>query len=157
MDNELYHYGVRGMRWGVRRNTKLLGSSDSAKSAKAAEALKKHREKGSAEIAKLKKRGVELERRSEQRVINDEARAARLMNRAANHERRATRFLTTRRAAERHMNRAYVLNTRAKQLTARANEAKARVNANAAMIKAFEREIGNIDRALADRGKRYIS
>ena len=55
-DGELYHYGVKGMKWGVRRAQKALSKASSSRdSDRALSKLQKHRDKGSAELAKLKK------------------------------------------------------------------------------------------------------
>ena len=42
--DELYHYGIPGMRWGIRRAQKILGSSDASvdKKKKAVQSLQKH-------------------------------------------------------------------------------------------------------------------
>lgn len=156
-EDELYHYGVKGMRWGVRRNTKLLNSSDSAKRAKAASALKKHREKGTAEIAKLKKKGVKLEKAYEEKIIKNENRAAKLNSKAASKRRRAYGLFVSGDKAKDYIAEAEFLETKANYLTAKANEAKAKINKNKAMVSAFEREVGNIDTAFANVGRKYVN
>lgn len=56
-NNELYHYGVRGMKWGVRKATKTLSSSKSTveQREKAISSLQKHKIKASAKVAKLER------------------------------------------------------------------------------------------------------
>ena len=68
MDNELYHYGVLGMKWGVRRDRSRSGSSGSSirkktslnlsDDARTAEKLKKKKlgEMSNAELRKLNER-----------------------------------------------------------------------------------------------------
>ena len=68
MDNELYHYGVLGMKWGVRRDRSRSGSSGSYRrkktrlnlsdDARTAEKLKKKKlgEMSNAELRKLNER-----------------------------------------------------------------------------------------------------
>lgn len=154
---ELMHYGVKGMRWGVRRNTRLLSSSNSAKREKAVAKLQKHRDKGSAAIAKLQKKGVKLEKKQEKRIIKDETKAAKINQKAAKLERKAYgRFTSDDKAMER-LQKSEFLKSKANALTARANSAKAKVNKNKAMISAFEREVNNIDKAMAENGRKYIN
>ena len=68
MDNELYHYGILGMKWGVRRDRSRSGSSGSSRrkktllnlsdDARTAEKLKKKKlgEMSNAELRKLNER-----------------------------------------------------------------------------------------------------
>lgn len=156
-DDELYHYGVKGMRWGVRRNTKRLNSSDSKKREKAVAALEKHRQKGTAKVEKLKKKGVKLEEKYEQSFVKTNARAAKLKSKAARKRRKAvySTFMTTSRR-ESLMYDAKFLEIKANDLIAKTNEAKAKIDRNTMMIGQFDRELRNIDQALINRGKEYL-
>lgn len=154
---ELMHYGVKGMRWGVRRNTRLLSSSNSAKREKAVAKLQKHRDKGSVAIAKLQKKGVKLEKKHEKRIIKDETKAAKLNSKAARLERKAYGMFVSESKAAKRLGKARILETKANALTARANEAKSKINKNNAMISAFEREVRNIDSAMVDYGRKYVN
>ena len=156
-ENELYHYGVLGMKWGVRRNTKRLNSGDSAKSEKAAKALKKHREKASNEINKLKKSTAKLETRNENNIVRAEVKAAKFNREAANYRRKASGMFVSNRKAQKYMTKAYMAETKAKDLTARVNETRAKINKNKTLIQMFERGIGDIDAALSARGKEYLN
>ncbi|MBO5887472.1 MAG: hypothetical protein J6Q60_05575 [Bacteroidaceae bacterium] len=155
-DGELYHYGVKGMRWGVRRNTRLLKSGDSAKREKAALALEKHRTKGTAKIDKLKKKGVKLEKKYEENVVKNQSKAAKLMNKAAKKRKRAYSVFVSDSKTDDLLADASYLETKAKSLMATINQSKAKVIKNNTMISQFEREISNIDQALINRGKEYL-
>lgn len=155
--DELAHYGVKGMRWGVRRNSKRLGSGDSDTREKAAASLRKAREKGSAEVTKLKKKGIKLEQKHEQHVIKSETKAAKLNEKAATQRRKAYGLFVSKNKMAKRLGKAQVLEAKANALTTKAANAKAKINSNEAMIKAFEREISNIDRVMVDYGRRYVN
>lgn len=155
--NELYHYGVRGMKWGVRRSVKRLNSSDSAQRAKAASTLKKHRAKATDEIASLKKKNVKLEQRHENNVVRLQPKVAKLNKQAASYRRRANGIFVSDRKAQKYITKAYLAENRAKDLSARANETKAKLEKNKMLITMFEKGIGDIDSALASAGKKYVN
>lgn len=156
-ENELTHYGVVGMKWGVRRNTKRLNSSDSAKRAKAATALGKHRAKATKEISKLQKTNSKLQTRHENNIVRLQPKVAKLNREAANYRRKATGMFVSDSRAQKYLTKAYLKETKAKDLTMRANETKAKIEKNQMLITMFERGISNIDSALADRGKKYMN
>lgn len=156
-DGELYHYGVMGMKWGVRRNLKRLNSGDSAKSERAVKALNKHRNKASNEIAKLKKSTAKLEKRNENNVVRAEVKAAKFNKEAAMYRRKASGMFVSDHKAQKYITKAYLAETKAKDLTARVNETRAKINKNKMMIQMFERGINDIDTALTDRGRKYIN
>ena len=155
--DELYHYGVKGMKWGIRRNTKRLGSGDSEKSAKAVDALKKHRTKATNEIGKLNEQNVKLKKRHENNIIKTNVKAAQLNKEAANNRRKATRMFVSKRRAQKYLTRAYLAETKARDLIARANETKAKMEKNDMMIEMFNRGIKDIDHVLANRGRDYVN
>lgn len=157
MENELYHYGVLGMKWGVRRSAKQLSSSDSAKRTKAASALNKHRDKASNEIDNLKKKNAKLEKRNENNLVRLQPKVAKLNKEAANYRRKASRRFISDKKAQKYLTRAYTKDVKAKDLAARANETKAKIEKNKTLIKMFERGIGDIDTALSDYGKKYAN
>lgn len=155
-EKELMHYGVLGMKWGVRRNTKRLSSDDSGTRAKAASALSKHREKAVNEIAKLNKKTSKLETRHENNVVRLQPKAAKLNKEAANYRRKATRMFTSDKRAQKYLAKAYLKETKAKDLLARANETKAKIEKNRMIVQMFEKGIHDIDTVLTDNGRKYV-
>lgn len=155
--DSLQHYGVKGMRWGVRRASKKLSSATTSEERKkAVSTLQKHRSKGAAQIAKLQKRQPKLEKAAEQAVLRSDVKAAEYRRRAANSRIRAGSRFASSYKRERAINNALKWESRAYLLESKSTEAKAKIKANKAMQEAFQREITNIDQILVERGKKYL-
>lgn len=156
-NGELKHYGVVGMRWGVRRASKRLSKSTTREDRdKAISSLNKHRAKGSAKIEKLNKKGAKLAKAVDRKIIKNDTEAARLNQQAAYNRNKAYGRFTTQRRSSKLIFKANKLQAQADKLAADSQRAKAKMEANKTMIKAFETEIRNIDAALVDAGKKYL-
>ena len=168
---ELYHYGVKGMRWGVRRSQKQLGrATDSSESNRAFSKLQKHRAKGSAELAKLKKSHVKLNDALIKSSVKDgqkasklEQKAGKLDTKAAKKMRKAARRFTSTKKSIKLMAKANamkaksdLLKTKASTLNAKYEETRRKVDANERMQKAFQTEISKIDATFAEYGRSYM-
>lgn len=171
--DELYHYGVKGMRWGVRRASRLLSKSSTsdAKRAKAIASLQKHQTKGSAKVAKLQKQRPKLDDKLRKATTKDAAKAAKLDKKAAKldkkiakKERKASSMFTSTEKSADLVNEANVLKLKSNKLHAKANtlkanyeKAKNKVEVNEAMTKAFQTELNKIDDLLIKEGRRYLN
>lgn len=71
MDNELYHYGVLGMKWGVRRSRRKSSYISKKKRKKAAST--KNMSADAKELARLKKKSVSQMSNAELRKYNERA------------------------------------------------------------------------------------
>lgn len=69
MDNELYHYGVLGMKWGVRRSRSKRSYISKKKRKKAAST--KNMSADAKEVARLKKKSVSQMSNAELRKYNE--------------------------------------------------------------------------------------
>ena len=155
--NELQHYGVPGMRWGVRRaSRKLSKASDKAHKDKAVATLKKHKEKGEAKIKKLEKQAVKLEKRANDTARKNEAKAKGMKYQASVTRNAAYGRFITQRRAQKKLYEADRMDARADMLLASSEKAKAKVKHNKMMQDAFKTEISKIDKALVESGKRYL-
>ena len=156
-NNELLHYGVKGMRWGVRRATKALSKATTDEQRdKAVNRLEKHRAKATRKIEKLDKARPKLEQKVERAVTKNDVKAAELNSKAMRYQKKANGLFVSDRRAMKRLQKASLLESQAKALTVKSNEAKAKLAQNEAMTKAFRQGINDIDDALIEYGRKYV-
>lgn len=171
-ENELYHYGVVGMRWGVRRASKKLSrATDSATRDSAIQTLNNHKAKGSAKLTSLEKKRVKLDDKLRKATTKDKVKATKLEAKAAKLDRKAAKKIKTANkwwvshdgkknlilSSQAYKLKADNKRTKAAELNANYEKVKAKVDANESMQKAFKTELRNIDQALIENGRRYIN
>lgn len=154
--DDLYHYGIIGMRWGVRRSKKQLVSARNASERdEAVSKLNEHREKGVNKIDSLRKRDVWLQKQ----VVRNETKASNYAKKAARE--RMTKYQLVnlvmpsieKRFHERQAVRADLKSS--KRMSA-ASRYKTLMNWNQKSINMFQREINKIDVSITEAGKRFI-
>lgn len=158
MSEELYHYGVKGMRWGVRKATKTLSSNSSTEKEKARAAAKlgKMRERGSKELSNLQSKAPKLEKKVDKMVQKNDVKSAKLRDKQAKLKKKIGGRFTSVDKAQKLMVEANQLDIKASQLEAKSNKAKMMLSQNKNMQKQFQKEISKIDAALVTNGQDYI-
>lgn len=157
-NEELQHYGVRGMRWGVRRASKQLSSATTKEQRdKAVSSLQKHKSKASKEVAKLQKKQPKLEKSVEKQIVKNDIKAVKLSDKAATKRKKAYRLLTSKKRSQKLIYKADKLQARADYLAVKSKKAKAKLARNEIMQAAFKKGINEIDQTLANKGRKFIN
>lgn len=157
-DDELQHYGVKGMRWGIRRASKRLSTATTKEQRdKAVATLQKHRTKASAQVAKLEKKQPKLAKSVEQKIVKNDVKAAKLSDKAAAKRKKAYGLFTSQKKANKLIYKADKLQARADYLAVKSKKAKAELAKNETMQAAFKKGISEIDQALVSKGRKFIN
>ena len=171
--DELQHYGVKGMKWGVRRATKQLSRARTSSDVDNAVAkLNKHRTKATAKLSKLEKKGSKLEnaliKSNKKNLVKGskiEQKADKLRKKAEKKYYKANSSVMISDERRKAMkDEAIALTAKYEKMHAKASSlqsnhsrVKAKVEANETMQKAFRMGIDNIDKTLEKAGRRYIN
>ena len=157
--NELQHYGVKGMRWGIRRASKKLASSSSTdeQKKKAISTLNKHREKATKKVGKLQKQGVKLEKAYNKAVLKTDPKIAELRVKSTKLKSKASSFFTSESKSAKLLSKAADIDAKITKLEAPANRAKVEYAKNKRMQELFNQGISEIDKSLASAGRKYIN
>lgn len=154
---EIYHYGVKGMKWGIRRARKQLSkaTTDSDRD-KAISKLNSHRVKADKEIKKLDNKRPKLQKAYDRAVTKTDVKIAKLEQKSAATARKATRLFTSKEKAQRLILESQMLDMKIKELRSYSNTAKANLIKNNRMREMFEEGINDIDTTLIEYGRKYV-
>ena len=156
-NNELYHYGVKGMRLGVRRAEKLLSGTSEQRN-KGISSLNKHLEKGSAKVAKLenKHKHKPLQKKVDKNTQKTDVKAANMKSKSAKLRQKSYGMFVSKSKRDKLTYKADKLDINADALITKSNKAKAKLLKNEKMTELFKIEINKINKILADQGSQFI-
>jgi len=89
-DNELYHYGIKGMKWGVRKKRKL--SKDEKREYKTATKLNKQMRKVSIEEAAIVKSANRILRRHDKKINKNNTKINKLESKSPNNKTKINKY-----------------------------------------------------------------
>lgn len=156
-DEELRHYGVLGMKWGVRRASRNLSkansSGDKERGRKAIASLSKHRDKITKKLSKLDERGVKLEKKRYKAATKGDLKAAKLEAKAAKLQVKSMKAWSAKKAFKLDR-KSKIMNMKASQLRAKSAGVKAKIEKNEKLKNTFNKSLKDVNNTLnANRNK----
>lgn len=148
--DELKHYGVKGMKWGVRRaSRKLAKASTTEERNKALSKLNTHKTKATNKVNKLKQKQVKLQKDVDKHVTKTDVKVAKLKQKIAKMEKRYRRLKKVNpEVAENLYSKISDLKGKEGSLEAKSAMAKAKLEKNKNLIQQYEDGISTINKNL---------
>ena len=161
-NDELYHYGVKGMKWGVRRAKKELHGSRSYTSTgtkgshnHAVAVLDTHRKKINKKLAKLDKKSEKLESKRYKQATDSATKIAELERKAAKLRRKAGKAVYTS-TSNKRLHKAAKLDYKISKLKESTAKTQAKIEKNNRLKAAFKKGLDEINDELVTKGQYFL-
>ena len=154
--DELHHYGIIGMRWGVRRSKKELArAQNTSERDEAVSKLNKHREKGTNKIDSLRKQNARLQSKA---ARNDAMASyyARKSSREKNAAYGPTSLMKTKIQKRYHVFQSTRAQAKSSRRMSAASRYKTLMSWKQKSINAYQKEVNKIDTMIVESGKRFV-
>ena len=157
--NELTHYGVKGMKWGVRRAIKELHESNQAGHKgghnHAVAALSTHRDKINKKLTALDKQGSKLEAKRYKQVTKNAPKIAELERKSAKARLKAGKAVYSSTSSKR-LHKAAKWDYKANKLKEAAAKTQAKIEKNERMKATFKKGLNEINNELITKGQDFL-
>ena len=160
-DDELCHYGVVGMKWGVRRGVKELNRAYSdggvyrGQHNHAVSKLSGHRDKINKKISKLEKKRVSIDNAIYKNETKIAPKVAKLHQKASKLTVKADRTSNYDRYEKLHR-KANILEYKVSKLESTAAKAKAKLAKNQKIQEEFKKGLSTIQKEMIDKGRDFL-
>lgn len=156
--DELYHYGVLGMKWGIHRARKALGSSSATadKKKKAVASLNKHKTKINNKLNDLQDERKYLDKRRSKDIQKNEFKENKYRTKANKLRRKKYGIFTSASKAEELEFRATKLDLKADKLKSKITNTKLQIQKNEEMQKIFNTGLNEVNNLLVRQGRSYL-
>jgi hypothetical protein len=158
-DDELYHYGVRGMKWGVRRAMKELHESNSTGRKgghnHAVAVLSEHRDKINKKISSLDKKSATLEAKRYKHATKNANKIADLERKAAKARLKAGKAFYTS-TSDKKLHKAAKLDYKVSKLKKSAAKIQAKIEKNERLKEIYNKGLKDINHELITNGQDFL-
>ena len=155
--DELYHYGVLGMKWGVHRARRKLNNSNATNSDhdKAVKSLRNHRDKIMNKISKLNTKSDKLKKQQYRINTKLEPKAAKMERKANKLEKKVLKAKSNEKAVK-LMNKSVKLKTKVSDIRKDNARIKAKIEKNKKLKLMYAKGLNEVNTELIRNGKDFL-